>query len=121
MKAPDAIDGFIESHLPADSITLSLYNQAKKNANTDKNDLYTLRSSPVPVKVEIGNFFKNDDMVITNCSFNFSKEMTRNGPLFVKIDLDLSTRMILTSMDSVGLVSTNTPSRYLTSTNFTGL
>lgn len=74
-----------------------------KSELEDLDDLYTLRSSPVPIKVEIGEYFKNDDMIIENIDFAFSKEMTSKGPLFVKIDLSLSTRKILTSPEDIGL------------------
>lgn len=113
---PGAIDGYLEKNL--DGLALSVYNTAKENALKNKEDLYTLRSSPVPVSVEIGQFFKNTDMVITNCKFEFSKEMTRMGPLYVKMDLDLTSRMILTSMDDIGLISLNKEARYKEATNF---
>lgn len=65
-------------------------------------DLVTLRSSPTPVIVEIGSYFLHNDMVITNATFNFSKECTKNGPLYVDITLDLSSRTILSTIDDVG-------------------
>lgn len=77
------------------------------------NDMYTLRSSPSPVQVEIGEYFKNTDMVITNIKFEFSKEITRMGPLFLKVDLALSTRQIMVGIDDTGLIPIATQSRYL--------
>lgn len=73
------------------------------NLTEDLDTIATLRSSPVPVIVEIGNFFKHQDMVIEDLSYTFSKEMTRQGPLFVKINLELSTRKILSDIEDVGL------------------
>lgn len=76
---------------------------AKDNATGDLDDLITLRSSPVPVKVEIGQFFKHEDMVIENLQYTFSKEMTKAGPLYVKFNISLSTRKILGSIEDIGL------------------
>ena len=86
-------------------------------------DAYILRSSPSDVKVEIGRFFKNEKMVITGVSFEFSKEMTRKGPLYVNIDISLKSRRILTSIGDIGLILPNNgQNRYLTAgTNATGL
>ena len=91
-------------------------------------DAYTLRSSPTDVTVEIGQFFKNQKMVITNVSFEFSKEMTRSGPLYVEIDITLRSRRILTSIEDIGLKLPNAGGgRFLTSddlgdgSNATGL
>lgn len=76
-------------------------------------DAYTLRASPTPVAVEIGQYFSNNNMVIKGVEFEFSREMTEAGPLFVKVNLDLSTRTILTDLDSVGLHEAQKKSRYL--------
>lgn len=79
----------------------------------DLDDLYTLRASPPSVTVEIGQYFSNNNMVITGVEFEFSKEMTEAGPLFVKVNLSLSTRRILTDLSSIGLHSAQKKSRYL--------
>jgi len=76
-------------------------------------DVYTLRASPTSVTVEIGQYFSNNDMVIKGVDFEFSKEMTKKGPLFVKVNLSLSTRSILTGLDSIGLHEAQKESRYL--------
>jgi len=52
-------------------------------------------------------------MIIKGVDFEFSKEMTEAGPLFVKVNLDLSTRRILTDLSSVGLHGAQKKSRYL--------
>lgn len=66
-------------------------------------DVTSFKSSPVPVTIQIGKFFEHKDMIIENFSFTFSKEMTRKGPLYVKINLDVSTRTMLADPGSVGL------------------
>jgi len=85
---------------------------SKDNIIGDADDIITLRSSPVPVKVEIGRFFKHDDMVIENLEYTFSKEMTQAGPLYVKFNISLSTRKILGSIQDIGL-GTISNTRYL--------
>lgn len=88
-------------------------------------DLYTLRASPSDVTVEIGQFFKNKNMVITGVDFSFSKQMTKRGPLFVNINISLKSRRILTSLEDIGLVVPNQDPRYVEQlsdgTNATGL
>jgi len=76
-----------------------------KSTLEDADDLVTLRASPVPLRVQIGQYFDNDDMVLKSVDFSFSKEMTTSGPLYAKFTLNLSTRKILTSLDDVGLVN----------------
>ena len=56
------------------------------------------------VSVTIGQFFYNPSMVITGVNFQFSKQMTKAGPLFVNATIDLSTRKILTDLEDVGLI-----------------
>jgi hypothetical protein len=70
-------------------------------------DLFSLRSSPSPVTIEVGKYFKRTDMVIENVNFEFSKEVTENGPLYVDIDITLKSRKILTDLEQVGLKSPN--------------
>jgi hypothetical protein len=92
---------------------------AKTNlADIDK-DL-SLRSSPVPVTLSIGTFFKRKDMVIESIKFDFSKEVTASGPLYVDIDLTLSSRKIITSENDLGFLIPNGVSRvgYVNSTGF---
>jgi len=74
-----------------------------KNTIAELEDYALLRSSPSTVTVEIGNFFKQRDMVLTDASFEFSKEMTKTGPLYVDVHLSLSSRMILGDLTSLGL------------------
>jgi len=71
--------------------------------NKDFDDLMALRSSPTPVKVEIGQYFSKNDMIIESISFQFSKEMTKNGPLYVDIVMGMSSRKILTGLNDIGL------------------
>jgi len=100
-KAPDSIK--------------DAFNSTGKNVENNVGDLrdaYTVRSFPTSVTVEIGQFFKNDDMVIKGVDFEFSKEVTRDGPLFVKVNLSLSSRRILTGIDNIGLAPINKNSRY---------
>lgn len=94
-----------------------LIRAARENLEPDADDITTLRASPTPVRVEIGEYFDNPDMVITNIKFDFSKEMTRNGPLFAKFDISLSTRSKLVDLDGVGLIPMNGNRRYTETTS----
>jgi len=76
---------------------------AKDNILGDLDDVITLRSSPTPIMIKIGNFFSHNDMVIERLEYTFSKEMTKAGPLYAKFNLSLSTRKILTNLEDIGL------------------
>lgn len=106
--APDEIEAIREIA----SRFRSVIDKAGENIGS-LDDAYTLRASPSPVIVEIGQFFRNNDMVIKSVDLEFSKEMTEEGPLFVKVNLSLSSRRILTSLDDVGMKPTGrSVSRY---------
>ncbi len=82
-----------------------------KNQLKDIDKDLSLRSSPVPVTVSIGHFFKRPDMIIENISFSFSREMTVSGPLYVDVDLTLSSRKIVSSAEDLGLLLPGRKSR----------
>jgi len=83
----------------------------QSNVVGDFGELFTLRSSPAPVEVQIGKFFSNKDMIIEGLDWTFSKEMTEAGPIYAKFNLNLSTRTILSSPKSIGL-TIKPPSRW---------
>jgi hypothetical protein len=93
---------------------------SNKNQLADIDKDLSLRSSPVPVTLSIGTFFKRKDMVIESIKFDFSKEVTASGPLYVDIDLTLSSRKIITSENDLGFLIPNGVSRvgYVNSTGF---
>jgi len=70
-------------------------------------DAFSLKVAPPPLIVEIGRIFKHDDMVLTDVSFTFSQENTINGPMYVDIDLTLTTRKIINGIDDTGMTGTN--------------
>lgn len=70
------------------------------NTKQNLSDYYTLRSSPSTVQLDVGNYFTRRDMIITGATFEFSKEITRNGPLYVDVNLSFSSRTIMT--DDIG-------------------
>lgn len=115
-KAAKAAEDWAADNIPIE--------KSVSNNIGDLDDAYTLRASPSDVTVEIGQFFKNPKMVITSVNFEFSKEMTRFGPLYVEVDITLKSRRILTSVQDIGLKLPNggKTSRYKTTgTNATGL
>lgn len=75
----------------------------QQNVLEDILDNFQVKSSPVPVRVEIGRFFARDDMVITGVTCNFSREMTISGPLFVDIDLEIASRTVVRDINDLGL------------------
>jgi len=77
--------------------------QIKKNVFEGVSDYFLLRTAPSTVKVTIGNFFEQPDMVITNARYTFSKEMTYKGPLYVDINLAVTSRKILGGIEDLGL------------------
>lgn len=105
-KAGEAVEGVIVKGKKildaADQI--GAVDNFKNNLLDD--DAVTLRSSPSPVILEIGEYFKHDDMVIQNVNFQFSKEMTTSGPLFVKANISLISRKIMTSPGDIGIKNT---------------
>jgi hypothetical protein len=82
-----------------------------KNQLSDVEKDYSLRSSPVPLTVSIGQFFKRSDMIIENVSINFSKEMTLAGPLYVDIDISMSSRKIVSNVTDIGIIFPDNKSR----------
>lgn len=78
---------------------------AKNNILDDVHDLITLRKAPPPVTIQIGQYFYHPDMIIKNASFKFSKEVSKLGPLYVDVTLDIETRKIMRGIDDVGFVN----------------
>ena len=93
------------------------YNEIKNDALKDA----CLRSSPTPVNVEIGQFFKKDDMVIKSLQYTFSKEMTKKGPLYVKFSLELSSRTIMVEPSDTGLFLNDYDESRYSEANLTGI
>ena len=63
-----------------------------------------ISSSPTPVYIKIGDYFEHPDMVIEHVGVNFSKQMTKAGPLYVDFDVQLSSRSAA-FIDSLGFKS----------------
>jgi hypothetical protein len=68
-----------------------------------------LTSSPKPVTVKIGTFMSLDDMVVESVDVNFSREMTKAGPLYADFTVKLSSmRTIVLKKDpEAGLTGIN--------------
>jgi hypothetical protein len=54
-----------------------------------------LWGEPEPVRVQIGNFFDMNNMVLETASVEFSKEMTKYGPLYADFDVQFTSKMAL--------------------------
>lgn len=111
-KAVQTLKGFGQSIGADKALDSTEVQYTKENVLDGLDDVITLRASPVPVEVEIGNFFKHSDMVIENLEYTFSKEMTKMGPLYVKFNISLTTRKVLATVEDVGLYLQST-SRYM--------
>ena len=81
----------------------SAISRATDSTLEDADDLVSLRVSPPPLIVEIGNVFKHKDMVLTQVEFSFSREFGEQGPLYVDATLTLSTRKMIRTIDDIGL------------------
>jgi len=114
-KAADAVGGFGSKVAGSEPVQ-----RANKNVLSDIDDVITVRSSPMPVKVWIGKFFHRSDMIIESIDYKFSKEMTAAGPLYVDIGMTLSSRKIIGSLEDIGLNIAEKKSRVLGS-NATGV
>lgn len=79
----------------------------KRSMIDNLEDQLLLRTSPTPVVLEVGNYFKQEDVIITNLGLEFSKEMTKTGPLYVDIKLTMSSRTILGDISDLGLYTTD--------------
>lgn len=117
--------GDVNDNIPSTGDAVSVVNRGGNELVDGLDDVITLRASPVPVTVEIGQFFRRSDMVIENLSFTFSKEMTRSGPLFVDVNLQISSRKIMGDIEDVGLKYVGDMKRVLslglTGSNATGI
>lgn len=78
---------------------------AYQNTLADLKDYVLLRSAPSTVRLQVGEYFDQDDMVLEDAKFQFSKEVTRSGPLYVDINLKFSSRKIIASIDKLGLLN----------------
>ncbi len=79
----------------------------------DVSDYLSLRKSPNPVEVRIGNYFYHKDMVLESVQISFSKEMTTKGPLYAKFNLSLSSRKIINGIDQIGISSPDKGTRVI--------
>lgn len=77
---------------------------------------FVLASAPLPVTLQIGNYFEHNDMVIDGVDVDFSRECTNSGPLYADFSVNLSSRKsVLIDTDS----SSNEPGIGLKSPNQT--
>jgi hypothetical protein len=78
---------------------------------------FTLASSPLPVRIDIGQYFTHGDMLIESLTIDFSKSMTKCGPLYADFKIHTSSRQALLLDDTkpqeqqIGLRSQNSKSR----------
>ena len=78
--------------------------KAKVNYEAD-NDYGIMKAGPVPVSIEIGQYFNHTDMVIKNVTVDFSKDVSEMGPLSAIITFQAESRKIINGMNDVGFKS----------------
>jgi len=76
-------------------------------SNELKSAEFNLTSTPPPVSILIGKWLYIDRAVITDASFNFSTEMTANGPLYCDVTLQVSTQENLMLLSDEGKETTD--------------
>lgn len=54
-----------------------------------------MASAPSPITVQIGNYFKHNDMVAEDVKCEFSKQATSAGPLFTDFSMKVSSRQAI--------------------------
>lgn len=69
-----------------------------------------LWGEPEPVRIKIGNFFDMNNMILESASVEFSKEMTRNGPLYADFDCRFSSKLAMVKHQT-GLVARDSSGR----------
>ncbi len=86
------------------------------NGTEDILDYISVKKSPVPVTISIGNIvtasgrekpiFKHDDMVIENLNFQLSQEVTARGPLRIDVKIKAKSRKLINGINNTGLANT---------------
>lgn len=64
----------------------------KKGRKEINEGSFMLTNSPPDVYVRIGNYFEHPEMIVENVNVEFSKQMTKTGPLFANIKCTLSSK-----------------------------
>lgn len=101
--AKESVESFLERYNDGVNIVQGLSNAFKQVTEEVMEDYASIRSSPTPVSVYVGQYFKHEDMVIKRVSVEFSKQMTEIGPLYADITVDLSSRKIMGDPKDLGM------------------
>ena len=75
-------------------------------------DFFVIASSPPSVTLEVGGYFENTDMIIKEVASSFSKQCSAAGPLWVDLDIELSSQQALLAGEDgnnfgIGITSTS--------------
>jgi hypothetical protein len=54
-----------------------------------------MASAPSTITVQIGNYFKHNDMIVNSVKCDFSKQATSTGPLYADFDMSISSRQAI--------------------------
>lgn len=75
-------------------------NAFKYHLNGLFEDYTAVRFSPPPLRVRVAGVFDHNDMVLTSVGYTFSKEATKMGPIYVDIDLTMTSRQRVDTLDN---------------------
>lgn len=78
------------------------YNRGLKEVKTGE---FMLTNSPPCIEIKIGNYFDHPEMIIENVAVDFSKQMTKSGPLYANFKVSLSSKTMPLMMGD-GIYST---------------
>lgn len=85
------------------SLGESVPGNIKQETIEELEDALTIRYSPRPVNVKISNYFEIEDMVITNVELEFSKQVTKTGPLSLTANVSMTSRKEIASIEETGI------------------
>ena len=69
----------------------------------DVDSFLKLQAAPPPMVVRIGKIFGGDEMLCTNVNFEFSREYSHAGPLWLDVTMEMTSRTIIRSGNDMGI------------------
>jgi hypothetical protein len=88
---------FSIAELPIEGIISKIAPTITQSIGKIANDpqFLVLASAPSTISVEIGNYFKHNDMIVKNVRCDFSKQACTAGPLFADFEMSISSRQAI--------------------------
>lgn len=102
-KAQEGFTEIINATGAVDSAVLGGMGNISKEIIEAISDYITLRMSPPVLKVRVGSIFHHEEMILKSFNVTFSKEFTKNGPLYADVNLTLESRKVVRDISDTGL------------------